>query len=70
VVRRRPGGLAAEEVARLVGRPVLTELGHDPAAVTRAERGQPPPTGVRSVWGAAARRLLAELAPAEEAVPA
>jgi hypothetical protein len=56
------------EVAELVGRPVLAELGHDPAAVARAERGQPPPTGARTVWGAAARRLLGELT--EETVPA
>jgi secretion/DNA translocation related CpaE-like protein len=69
VVRRQPGGLAPPEVAGLVGRPVLAELGHDAAAVTRAERGQLPPTGTRSVWGAVGRRLLAELS-ADEAVPA
>jgi hypothetical protein len=70
VVRRQPGGLAVPEVARLVGRPVLAVLGHDAAAGARAERGQPPPTGGRSAWGAVTRRLLAELEPADEAVPA
>jgi secretion/DNA translocation related CpaE-like protein len=69
VVRRQPGGLATSEVADLVGRPVLAELGHDPGAAGRAERGGLPPTGARSVWGAVGRRLLAELA-VDEAVPA
>jgi hypothetical protein len=61
VVRRQPGGLAASDVAGLVERPVLAEVGHDAAATGRAERGLLPPTGPRSVWGAAARRVLAEL---------
>jgi secretion/DNA translocation related CpaE-like protein len=69
VVRRQPGGLSVREVVELVGRPVLAELGHDAAAVPRAERGQLLPTGPRSVWGAAGRRLLAELTE-DEAVPA
>lgn len=65
VVRRQPGGLDAREVARLIGRPVLAELGHDAGAVTRAERGRLPPIGARSAWGTAGRRLLAELVPDE-----
>jgi secretion/DNA translocation related CpaE-like protein len=60
VVRRVPGGLAAGEVAEVVGRPVLAELPHDRAAVPRGEAGRPPGVGRRSVWGGLAARLLAE----------
>ncbi|WNV76213.1 septum site-determining protein Ssd [Geodermatophilus sp. DSM 44513] len=65
VVRRVPGGLSAEDVADVVGRPVLAELGHDRTAVARGEQGRPPQVGVRSPLGAVARRLLAELDRAE-----
>ncbi|MGY1739273.1 MULTISPECIES: septum site-determining protein Ssd [unclassified Blastococcus] len=61
VVRRVPGGLAAAEVADLVGRPVVAELAHDRVAVARSERGEPPPTGPRTPTGAAARAVLAAL---------
>jgi secretion/DNA translocation related CpaE-like protein len=63
VVRRVPGGLAAGEVAEVVGRPVLAELPHDRAAVPRGEAGRPPRVGRRSVWGGLAARLLAEARP-------
>ncbi len=58
VVRRIPGGLAAAEVAGVVGLPVLAELAHDRSAVPRAERGEPPPIGPRTPTGAAARAVL------------
>jgi secretion/DNA translocation related CpaE-like protein len=62
VVRRVTGGLSAREVADVVGRPVLAELGPDRSAVPRGERGEPPLVTARSPLGALARRLLAELA--------
>ena len=62
VVREVPGGLSADEVADVVGRPVLGELGTDRSAVSRGEQGRPPQVGARSPLGAVARRLLAELA--------
>jgi hypothetical protein len=62
VVRPVPGGLSADEVADVVGRPVLGELGTDRSALPRGEQGRPPQVGVRSPLGALARRLLAELA--------
>jgi secretion/DNA translocation related CpaE-like protein len=62
VVRRVPGGLAAAEVAGVVGRPVLAEFGHDRSAIARGERGEPPPTGPRTPSGAAARAVLGALA--------
>jgi len=62
VVRQVPGGLSSREVAEVVGRPVFAELRHDRSAVARAERGEPPPIGLRSPWGVLCRRLLAEWA--------
>ncbi|MGY1744170.1 septum site-determining protein Ssd [Blastococcus sp. SYSU D00695] len=67
VVRRVPGGLAAAEVADVVGRPLVAVLGHDRSAVARSERGVPPPTGPRTPWGAAARAVLGALPPPGEA---
>jgi secretion/DNA translocation related CpaE-like protein len=61
VVRPVAGGLSAAEVADVVGRPALAELGHDRSAVARGERGEPPHMGVRSPLGSLSRRLLAEL---------
>jgi secretion/DNA translocation related CpaE-like protein len=61
VVRPVAGGLSAAEVADVVGRPVLAELGHDRSAVARGERGEPPQLGLRSPLGSLARRVLAEL---------
>jgi secretion/DNA translocation related CpaE-like protein len=63
VVRPVAGGLSADEVADVVGRPVLAELGHDRSAVARGERGQPPQLGPRTPLGSLARRVLAELPP-------
>jgi secretion/DNA translocation related CpaE-like protein len=60
VVRTVPGGLSRQEVADVVGRPVLAELGHDRAAVPRGERGEPPLVSARSPLGVLARRLLTE----------
>jgi secretion/DNA translocation related CpaE-like protein len=65
VVRQVPGGLSADEVADVVGRPVLAELGNDRSAVVRGEQGRPPQVGARSPLGALSRRLLAELARAD-----
>ena len=61
VVRPVPGGLSADEVADVVGRPVLGELGTDRTALPRGEQGRPPRVGARSPLGALCRRLLAEL---------
>ncbi|SEP27872.1 septum site-determining protein Ssd [Trujillonella endophytica] len=61
VVRRVPGGLDVPEVARVLGRPVLAELAHDRWAPARGERGEPPPVGHRSPWGAVARAVLGAL---------
>jgi secretion/DNA translocation related CpaE-like protein len=58
VVREVPGGLSREEVADVVGRPVLAELMHDRSAVPRGERGEPPLISARSPLGALARRIL------------
>jgi hypothetical protein len=55
-----PGGLSAVEVADVVGRPVLAELGHDRSAGPRGERGEPPAVASRSPLGMLARRILAE----------
>jgi secretion/DNA translocation related CpaE-like protein len=62
VVRPVPGGLSADEVADVVGRPVLGELGTDRSALPRGEQGRPPQVGARSPLGALSHRLLAELA--------
>lgn len=61
VVRPLPGGLSVAEVAELVGRPVVAELRHDRAALSRGERGEPPLLSGRAPFGTAARRLVAEL---------
>ncbi|MFD2091657.1 septum site-determining protein Ssd [Blastococcus deserti] len=61
VVRQVPGGLSLEEVADVVGRPVLAELAHDRSAVPRGERGEPPLVSARSPLGAVARRILGSL---------
>ncbi|RBY94066.1 septum formation initiator [Blastococcus sp. TBT05-19] len=62
VVRTFPGGLGPDDVAEVVGCPVVGELPHDRAVMVRGERGQPPGTGPRSVLGALARRVLDEVA--------
>jgi len=59
VACRVPGGLSQDEVATVVGRPVLAELPHDRSAVARGERGEPPDLGTRSPLGVVARRILA-----------
>jgi hypothetical protein len=61
VTRPVPGGLARHEIADVVGRPVLAELGADRSAVARGERGEPPVVAGRSPFGMVARRVLAEL---------
>jgi hypothetical protein len=61
VLRHVVGGLSRDDVAEVVGRPVLAELPHDRSVVPRTERGEPPATGARSALGAAARRILAAL---------
>jgi hypothetical protein len=61
VTRPVPGGLARHEIADVVGRPVLAELGADRSAVARGERGEPPVVAGRSPFGLVARRVLAEL---------
>jgi secretion/DNA translocation related CpaE-like protein len=62
VVRPVPGGLSRDEVADLVGRPVLAELRHDRSAVPRGECGAPPELSARSPMGAVTRRVLAVVA--------
>jgi hypothetical protein len=61
VVRPVSGGLSRDDVADVVGRPVLAELPHDRSAVPRGERGEPPIGTPRSPLGRVARRILAEL---------
>jgi secretion/DNA translocation related CpaE-like protein len=61
VVRPVPGGLSREQVADLVGRPVLAELGADRSAAPRGERGELPLIAVRSPLGVLTRRLLAAM---------
>lgn len=61
VVRQVPGGLGREEVAGVVGRPVLADLAHDRSAVPRGERGEPPLVSARSPLGVVARRVLGSL---------
>ena len=63
LVRQVPGGLSRQEVADVVGRPVLAELAHDRSAVPRGERGEPPLISARSPLGAVARRILGGLPP-------
>jgi secretion/DNA translocation related CpaE-like protein len=62
VVRDVPGGLTAEEVADVVGRPVLARLAHDRSAVPRGERGEAPSLAPRSPLGSLTRRLLGAVA--------
>jgi secretion/DNA translocation related CpaE-like protein len=61
VVRTQAGGLSRDEVADVVGRPVIAELPHDRSAVPRGERGEPLAVVPRSPFGGLARRLLAAL---------
>jgi secretion/DNA translocation related CpaE-like protein len=61
VTRPVPGGLARQEIAEVVGRPVLAELASDRSAVGRGERGEPPVITARSPFGTVARCVLAEL---------
>jgi secretion/DNA translocation related CpaE-like protein len=58
VAGRVPGGLSRDEVAAVVGRPVIAELSHDRSAVPRGERGEPPELAARSPLGVVARRIL------------
>ena len=58
VVGQVPGGLSRQEVADVVGRPVLADLGHDRSVVPRGERGEPPSVSPRSPLGSVARRVL------------
>jgi secretion/DNA translocation related CpaE-like protein len=64
VVRQVVGGLSRQEIADVVGRPVLADLPHDRSAVPRGERGQPPLVSARSPLGGMARRVLGGLRPA------
>jgi secretion/DNA translocation related CpaE-like protein len=59
VAGRIAGGLSRDEVATVVGRPVLAELPHDRSAVPRGERGEPPDMAARAPLGVVARRILA-----------
>jgi secretion/DNA translocation related CpaE-like protein len=59
VVRPVAGGLSADEVADVAGRPVLGVLPHDRSAVPRGERGEPPAVGRRSPLGVLARSIMA-----------
>ncbi len=61
VVRPVPGGLSTEEVADVVGRPVLAELAHDRSAVPRGERGEVPAVAPRTPLGGVTRRVLARV---------
>jgi secretion/DNA translocation related CpaE-like protein len=63
VLRQVAGGLSRDEVADVVGRPVLAELPYDRSAVPRGERGEPPAVSARSPLGGLARRILAVLPP-------
>jgi hypothetical protein len=57
------GGLSREEVADVVGLPVLADLPHDRSAVPRGERGEPPAVSPRSPLGGVARRILGAVRP-------
>lgn len=61
VVRPFPGGLSGDDVADVVGRPVLAEVPFDRSAGARGERGQPPAVSARAPLGGLARRVLAGL---------
>jgi secretion/DNA translocation related CpaE-like protein len=58
VVRPVVRGLSRDEVADVVGRPVLGDLPHDRCVVPRGERGEPPAVSPRSPLGSLARRVL------------
>ncbi|TFV73399.1 septum formation initiator [Blastococcus sp. CT_GayMR19] len=58
VVRQVAGGLSRDEVADVVGRPVLGGLPHDRSVVPRGERGEPPAVSPRSPLGSLARLAL------------
>ena len=62
VTRPVPGGLDRHEIADVVGRPVLAELGPDRSATGRGERGEPPLITARSPFGRVTRGVLAALA--------
>jgi secretion/DNA translocation related CpaE-like protein len=66
VVRHVLGGLSADEVADVVGCPVLAELAHDRSAVPRGERGEPPLVSARSPLGVVTRRILGALGAASD----
>jgi hypothetical protein len=57
------GGLSREEVADVVGRPVLGDLPHDRSAVPRGERGEPPSVSPRTPLGGIAARILTAVRP-------
>jgi secretion/DNA translocation related CpaE-like protein len=61
VARPVPGGLTRHEIADVVGRPVLAELGPDRSAAGRGERGEPPVVTARSPFGTVTRAVLAAL---------
>ena len=61
VTRPVPGGLDRHEIADVVGRPVLAELGPDRSAAGRGERGEPPLVTARSPFGTVTRAVLAAL---------
>jgi secretion/DNA translocation related CpaE-like protein len=61
VVRAVPGGLARDDVAEVVGRPVAADLPFDRSAVPRGERGEPPAVSARTPLGGLTRRVLAGL---------
>jgi secretion/DNA translocation related CpaE-like protein len=63
VVGHVAGGLSREEVADVVGLPVLADLPHDRSAVPRGERGEPPAVSPRSPLGGVARRILGAVRP-------
>jgi secretion/DNA translocation related CpaE-like protein len=61
VLRPVPGGLSRDDVAEVVGRPVVADLPFDRSAAPRGERGEPPAVSARSPLGGLARRVLAGL---------
>ncbi len=63
VVRQVAGGLSRDEVADVVGRPVLGDLPHDRSVVPRGERGEPPAVSPRSPLGSLAHLLLDAVGP-------
>ena len=63
VVRQVAGGLSRDEVADVVGRPVLGDLPHDRSVVPRGERGEPPAVSPRAPLGRLAHLVLHAVAP-------